>query len=108
VRTLSAEACNLQQPALLDARRRQGRDQTVIHFDCLHQIDVIEMALRTNRFGGHSELVAERAGESFVGAIAEIHSDGQDVRATVRKHALWLAQSPAAEPGPFARTSWWS
>ena len=68
----------------------------VIRFDCLHQIDVIEMALRANRFGGHSELVAERSGESFVGAITEIQSDSQDVSTTVRKHARCLAQSPAA------------
>jgi hypothetical protein len=39
-----------------------------IHFDCRNQIDVIEMVLRANRFGGHFELVAERPGESFVGA----------------------------------------
>ena len=26
----------------------------VIRFDCLHQIDVIEMAIRANQFGGHS------------------------------------------------------
>ena len=96
VRILSAEARDQQQPALLDARRRQGRNQTVVHFDCLHQIDVIEMALRANRFGGDSELVAERSGESFVGAIAEIQSDGQDVGATISKHARCLAQSPAA------------
>ena len=94
VRILSAEACDQQQAALLDARRRQSRDQTVIHFDCLHQIDVLEMALRANRFGGHSELVAERAGESFVGAITEIQSDGQDVGATVRKRAASLNRRP--------------
>jgi hypothetical protein len=93
---LSAEARNQQQPALLDARRRQGRDRTFIHFDCLHQIDVIEMALRPNRFGGDPELVAKRSGESLVGAVTEIQSDGQDVWATVRKHPRRLAQSPAA------------
>ena len=68
----------------------------VIRFDCLHRIDVIEMALCANRFGGHAELVAERSGESFVGAITEIQSDSQDVSTTVRKHARCLAQSPAA------------
>ena len=53
---LSAEACDQQQPALLDARRRESRNHTVIHFDCLHQIDVIEMALRAEPgFGGQSE-----------------------------------------------------
>jgi len=41
-------------------------------------------------------LVAERSGESFVGAITEIQSDSQDVSTTVRKHACCLAQSPAA------------
>ena len=55
----------------------------LIRFDCLNQIDVIEMALRANRFGGHAELVAERSGESFVGAITEIQSDSQDVSTTV-------------------------
>ena len=71
-------------------RRRERHDRTVIHFDRLHEIDVIEMMLRANRFGGQSELVAERPGESFVGAIAEIQSDGQNVRAAVRKHARRL------------------
>src|SRR5579863_4378403 len=54
------------------------------------------MALRANRFRSHPELVAERSGESFVGTVAEIESDGQDVRAAVRKHARRLAQSPTA------------
>jgi hypothetical protein len=76
----------------------------------LHQIDVIEMASRANGFGGDSELVAERSGESFMGIITEIQSYGEDVRAAVRKLARRLGQSPAAHvriadwPVAFANT----
>ena len=75
----------------------------VIRFDCLHQIDVIEMALRANRFGGHAELVAERSGESFVGAIAEIQSDGQDIIATV---ASMRAASVNRRPRMYRIADW--
>src|SRR5258708_15685537 len=42
---------NEQRPAVLEARPLEVRDECLVHFDRLHELDVAEMALCANYFG---------------------------------------------------------
>jgi len=52
----------------------------MIHDDCLHELDVVEMALRAHALGRLPELVAERPRECFVRAVTGFQGQRQNVR----------------------------
>ena len=61
------------------------------------EFDGVGLALAAQLFGRQPELVAERPGECFVGAIARLQRDRQDVGRAVGKGARRFAQPPAAQ-----------
>ena len=79
-----------QGTAALEARRGEVGEEGLVHFDGLHEFDVVEMALRANRLGGEPELIAKRPRECLVGAVAGIECDGEDIGRTVGRESAPL------------------
>jgi len=96
LRVARAEAREQQRLGGFETRRREFRHRRGIHDDRLREREVGDLALAANLFRREPELVAERARERLVRAVAGIERDGENVRRAVAKLPSRFAQAPRA------------
>jgi hypothetical protein len=93
----SAKAGNEQCSTVLQAGSFQFHKKGLIHSDWLHEFKAGEMAPSPDTFGGEAELMAEGSGESLMGAVPGIESNGENIRGSQGKRPGRFAQATAAE-----------
>src|SRR5581483_10693271 len=78
-----------------EAWRAQSFQRYLVHTNGLHELQIVEMTLRTHRFRRDAELVGERSRERLVGAVTRIQCDRENVRRAIRERASGRTQAPA-------------
>ena len=91
-----ADACNEEGPGRLEAWRLQVGGGGRVHHDRLLKCELVEARCGAHLLRRDAEMVAERAGECFVGAIIRVQRQGEDIGCTLGQRARRLGEATSA------------